>query len=107
MTSRYSFDGFLPFLDTATDDLDIPRFLARLTSNRVDVSPASPRPPQPNFQRTNLAGVPTSGGSPAGRGPVPLVTHNCTHTVGTFKGQDAEFRKFLVPSKRTSRASVA
>ena len=68
MTSRYSFDSFVPLLDTATDDLDIHCFLARLTSNRVDVSRASPRPQQPNFQRTNLAGVPPSGGSPVGRG---------------------------------------
>ena len=62
ITSRYSFDSFVPFLDTATDDLDIHRFLARLTSNRVDVSPnaqhrlrAHQLPAVPGTFATNLS----------------------------------------------------
>ena len=77
MTSRYSFNGFVPFLDTATDDLDINRFLARLTSNRVDVSPnaqhrlrAHRLPALPRTFATNL-----SRNSPVSRRPVLVLLY--------------------------------
>jgi len=89
MTSRYSFDSFVPLLDTATDDLDIHCFLDH--NNQIfkeQISLESPRQAAPQLG--------------AGLSTPPSLEHSQLYTLcwHISRGWTPEFRKFLAPPNR-------